>query len=128
MSGFDLFQSTFGTLVQSISGIQQLLSGSGSGTFILGTTNTYPNTAIPVVASSGQVSAATASASLPASLTRTNWITGFDVTSSGSTNAAVVTVIVAGTSSGTLTYIYATVAGVTTITGTHSDGDIARYP
>lgn len=115
MSGFDLFQSTFGTLVQAISGIQQLLSGSGGGTFILGTANSYPNTSIPVVKSSGQVSAATASASLAASATRTNWITGFDVTSSGSTNPAVVTVTVSGTSGGVLTYIYATVAGVTTL-------------
>lgn len=115
MSSPDLLQATAQSLVQAISGIQNLLGGSGAGTFVLGTATSYPNTAIPVIKSSGTVSAATASAALAASTSRTNYITGFDITSSGATSPTVVVVSVTGLLGGTINYIYATVAGASVL-------------
>lgn len=73
----------------------------------------YPPGATPITGDSGNVAAAIATATLAASPGVTTWITGFEITSSGSTAAAVVTVTVTGCVSGTLHYTYTTVAGVT---------------
>jgi hypothetical protein len=73
----------------------------------------YPRGATPVTASSGNVANASGAASLAAVAGKTNYVTGFQITSTGSTAAAVVAATLAGILGGTATYIYATVAGAT---------------
>ena len=72
-----------------------------------------PSAATQVTASSGNVAAASAVATLPAVASRYNFLAGFAVTSSGSTAAAVVNVTVTGLVTGTMTYTYTSVAGAT---------------
>ena len=72
----------------------------------------YPQGAIPLDATSGNVANAIASATLAANATRFTYITGFEVTGSGATTALPVTVTVSGTQGGTLSYTYVFVAGV----------------
>jgi hypothetical protein len=69
--------------------------------------------ATPVIKTSGNVAAAVATATLPAVSGKTNYLTGFDITSSGSTAAAVVLAALTGLLGGTINYVYATVAGAT---------------
>lgn len=64
-------------------------------------------------ASSGNVAAATATATLAAAAGKTNYLSGFEITSAGSTAAAVVTVTITGLLGGTASYTYTTVAGAT---------------
>lgn len=66
-----------------------------------------------VVATSGNVAAATAAATIPAVPGRTCFITGFEVTSAGATGASVVLVTVTGIAGGTLNYVLSVVAGAT---------------
>lgn len=73
----------------------------------------YPAASTPITSSSGNVAAATATATLAGAASLTTYITGFEFTSAGSTAAAVVTITVTGTVSGTLSYTYVTVAGAT---------------
>lgn len=73
----------------------------------------YPAGATPITASSGNVAAATATATLAAVAGKTTYITGFQITSAGSTAAAVVNPTVTGVITGTMTYTYVTVAGAT---------------
>lgn len=69
---------------------------------------------IPVTASSGNVAAATATATLAAGGgNRTTYICGFSITSSVSTGAAVVSPTITSLVTGTMTFTYTTVAGVT---------------
>ena len=75
----------------------------------------YPSGAVPITATSGNQANAIATATLPASTgCRTSYITGFEVTGTGATGVLVVTVTVTNTISGTLSYTYVFVAGVTT--------------
>lgn len=68
-----------------------------------------------VVATSGNVAAATATATLPAVAGKTNYISGFEITGAGATAAAVVDATVAGLIGGvTLHYSVTAPAGVTT--------------
>jgi hypothetical protein len=67
-----------------------------------------------VAATSGDVAAATAAASLPATPGVTNYIAGFSVHGSGATAAAVVQVTLTGIGI-TMTFSYAAVAGATLI-------------
>lgn len=67
----------------------------------------------PVQASSGNVAAAVAAATLPAVLNKTNFLSGFDVTSAGATAAAVVNLTITGLLGGTRSYVYTAVAGAT---------------
>jgi hypothetical protein len=73
----------------------------------------YPFGATAITAASGNVAAATATATLAAVAGKTTYICGFVVTSTGSTAAAVVSPTVANTITGTLTFTYASVAGAT---------------
>lgn len=75
----------------------------------------YPYGATSITAASGNVANASAVATLPASATKTTYITGFTVSSSGATVGSVVSVTVVGTVSTTLTYTYAAPAGVLTM-------------
>lgn len=65
-------------------------------------------------ASSGNIAAATATATLAAALNRTTYISGFDVTGAGATAAAVVNLTITGLLGGTRTYTMVAPAGVTT--------------
>jgi len=65
----------------------------------------------PIIASSGNKAAAEAVATIPAVAGKVAYLEGFDITSSGSTAAAVVTVAVAGSGT-TQSYTYSSVAGV----------------
>lgn len=73
----------------------------------------YPQGATPITADSGNVAAATATATLAAVAGKTTYIAGYQITSSGSTAASVVTGTVTGVVTGTLHFTYASVAGVT---------------
>lgn len=73
----------------------------------------YPGASTAITASSGNVAAATATATLAAVAGKTTYICGFTLTSSGSTAAAVVSPTVVGVITGTMTYTYTSVAGVT---------------
>lgn len=68
---------------------------------------------VPISASSGTAANANAVATLAAQATRTNYLCGFVLSSTGSTGAAVVAPTVTGLIGGTMTFAYATVAGVT---------------
>lgn len=65
-----------------------------------------------VSASSGNVAAGTATATLAAVSGWTTYICGFSITSSGSTGALVVSPTVTGLNGGTLTFTYTSIAGV----------------
>jgi hypothetical protein len=66
-----------------------------------------------ITASSGNVAAATATATLPAAVGKVTYICGFSITSAGSTGAAVVSPTITNMITGTMTFTYASVAGVT---------------
>ena len=66
----------------------------------------------PLAASSGNVAAATATATLGAVANQTTYITGFEVTGSGATAGLPVTCTVTGILGGTLSYTYSAAAGV----------------
>lgn len=71
----------------------------------------YPIGATPITASSGNVAAGVASATLAGASGKTTYITGFEITSSGATVGLVVNPTITGTITGTLTYTYAATAG-----------------
>lgn len=66
----------------------------------------------PLARSSGVVGAAVAAAAIPAVVGKQAYITGFEVTASGSTAALPVDVTVTGIAGGTLTYTFSFPAGV----------------
>lgn len=72
-----------------------------------------PAEATQLNASSGNVANASAVATLAAAAGKTNFITGFEITSAGATAASVVLATVTGLLGGTRTYVYASVAGAT---------------
>ncbi len=69
--------------------------------------------ATPINASSGNIAANTATATLAGAASKTTYICGFSITSSGSTAAAVVSPTITGPISGTMAFTYTSVAGVT---------------
>lgn len=80
-----------------------------------GTQATTPYTggaASVVVATSGNVGAGAAAATLPAVPGKTNWVTGFVITGAGATAASVVVAAFTGLSAA-LAYVIAVPAGVT---------------
>jgi hypothetical protein len=70
---------------------------------------------IDITAASGNVANAAAVATLPGVVGRTTYITGFEVTATGSTAVLIVLVTVAGVVTGTLTYVFVFPAGATTL-------------
>ena len=68
---------------------------------------------VGITASSGNVAAAAATATLAAAPGRVTFICGFMVTSAGSTAAAVVSGTINNTVSGNMTFTYTSVAGAT---------------
>jgi hypothetical protein len=73
----------------------------------------YPVGATPVTASSGNVAAAIATATLPAVSGKTTYVSGFEITNAGATAASNVIATLAGIISGTSSYIVSVVAGAT---------------
>lgn len=71
----------------------------------------YPVGATPITASSGNQAAGEAIATLAKAAAKTTYITGFEITSSGATVGLVVNPTVVGVITGTMTYVYAAVAG-----------------
>lgn len=74
----------------------------------------YPAGAIPITATSGNQANAVATATLAAAAGKTTYITGFEVTGTGATGVLIVIATVTNTVSGTMSYTYVFVAGVTT--------------
>jgi hypothetical protein len=72
-----------------------------------------PEGATPLTGASGTVAAGTATATLTSAAGRMAYISGFLITSTGSTAAAVVAPTITGLTGGTFTMAYATVAGAT---------------
>lgn len=72
----------------------------------------YTSAQTPISASSGNVAAATATATLAAVAGKTTYITGFTVSATGATSGLAVNVTVTGPVTGTLTYTFAAPAGV----------------
>lgn len=72
-----------------------------------------PQGGVQITATSGTVAAGIAAASLAAAVGKVTYICGFAITSGGSTGAAVVAPTITGIVTGTMTFAYATVAGVT---------------
>lgn len=75
--------------------------------------NLIPPDATSVVATSGNVAAAAAAATLPAVAAKTNYLEGFDITGTGATAGQAVVVTVTGLLGGTITYTIASATGVT---------------
>ncbi len=74
----------------------------------------YPLGAVPKNATSGDVAAATAAATLAAVAGKTTYITGFTFTSTGSTSATTVDITVTD-GTWTMTFVFVSVAGATTV-------------
>jgi hypothetical protein len=72
----------------------------------------FPATATAVAAASGNVANASAVATLAANASKTNYLTGFEITGGGATAAGLVIATVTGLLGGTLSYIVAAPAGV----------------
>lgn len=64
-------------------------------------------------ASSGNVAAGVAAATIPAAIAKLACLAGIDVTAAGATAAAVVTLTITGVKGGPLSYTYAAPAGAT---------------
>lgn len=71
----------------------------------------YPASSTPLIAGSGNVAAATATATLGAVASKTMYLTGFTCTAGGATAAAVVDVTVAGLLGGSRIYTFGAPAG-----------------
>jgi hypothetical protein len=71
-----------------------------------------PGSGVQITASSGNVAAVTATATLAAATGKVTYICGFSITSAGSTTAAVVSPTVTTAITGTMTFTYTSVAGV----------------
>ena len=71
-----------------------------------------PINAVVANVSSGNVAAAVATATIPATAGRLNYITGFSVSGSGATTGLPVQITVTGLIGSTLTYIYTAANGV----------------
>jgi hypothetical protein len=100
-----------------------MTTGDGGGTeqrhipVVYPLTPAYPvssdgTDATPVTATSGNVANAIATATIPAVVGKTAFISGFTISGAGATAALVVNPTVTGIISGTKTYTYAAVAGV----------------
>lgn len=78
-----------------------------------GAQSPLPVQGVQITATSGNVAAGVAAASLAAATGKVTYICGFSITSAGSTGAAVVSPTVSGIVTGTMTFTYSSVAGAT---------------
>lgn len=72
----------------------------------------FPDKALPLAASSGNVANAVAAATLVGVAGKTAYLSGFQISGAGATAGLPVLVTVTGLLGGTLTFIYTAVAGV----------------
>jgi hypothetical protein len=72
-----------------------------------------PSTIATVTASSGNVAAATATASLAAAGGAMNYICGFSITGGGATGASIISPTISGLNGGTMTFSMGIIAGAT---------------
>jgi hypothetical protein len=89
-----------------VTGTQQRVSPDGSICV-----SPHPFGSTPISASSGNVAAAVATATLAAAAGKTTYIAGFTCTSGGATAAATVSVTVSNTIGGTMTFNHGAQAG-----------------
>lgn len=73
----------------------------------------YPPNSVALNESSGNVAAAVATATMPATAGAMNWLFGFDVYGGGATAASVISCTVTGLAGGTATYTFGVAAGAT---------------
>lgn len=85
---------------------------SSVGTLATASASQYPTGATPLAVASRSLANGVATATLASAIGRTVYITGFEVTGSGATLGLPVTVTVANTLGGTLSYTYCAGAGV----------------
>lgn len=104
---------------KAISGATQAPDGSvymtmtdGAGNIVGPGLGTSPSGAASTAASSGNVAAGVAAATLPAVATKTNYLSGFSINGSGATLGSVVNATVTGLVGGTWTIPVTVVAGV----------------
>lgn len=109
-----LCDNNFNVLGTVASPLNVLLGAGGNNIGNVQLTSDYPAGSLAITATSGNVANAIATATLPAAIGKQTWITGFEVTGTGATGVLVVTVTITNTISGTLSYTYVFVAGVTT--------------
>ena len=88
------------------------LDDTSGAVLTIGADGPLPKGATAITAASGNVAAGNAVATLAAVAGKTTYITGFTLTASGATTALPVIVTVAGTITGTLSYIFTFPAGV----------------
>lgn len=86
------------------------VGANGAGSTPAGGTGTVVNV------SSGNQANANAVATMPAVAGKTNYVTGFEITATGATAAAVVLAALSGILGGTINYVFAAPAGVTVAT------------
>lgn len=96
-----------------VNGSSQAVPCAAATPLITAPAGPYASGATAITADSGNVAAATATATLAAVAAKTTYICGFTITSSGSTAAAAVNATITNTITGTLTFTYTTVAGAT---------------
>jgi len=70
-----------------------------------------PGGRVDVSCSTGNVAAAVATCTMPATTGKTTYVTGFDISGSGATVGSVVTCTLTNTNSGTMSYTFAATAG-----------------
>lgn len=78
---------------------------------VTGAAGALPPSATAVIASSGNVANASAAATLAAVASKTNYLSGFQITASGATVGADVSVTITGLLGGTITYTFNAPAG-----------------
>lgn len=71
----------------------------------------FPDRAVPLAASSGNVANAVAAATLVGAANKTTYISGFEISGSGATAGLPVVVTVTGVLGGPLSYVYTAEAG-----------------
>lgn len=98
--------------LQKSDGSFSLLQADSSGNEKVALGNAgYPADATPVVNASANGAAGAIAATLPAVAAKTNYLSGFEITSGGATAASLVDVTVTGLLGGTATYVLGVVAG-----------------
>lgn len=95
--------------------VVQLHKDRGDGTFapVVAISIDYPAGATPVNVTSGNIAATIIAATMPAVAGKTNYITGFEITSGGATAASIVFAVLSGLLGTSLGFNYAVVAGAT---------------
>ena len=98
---------------QAPDGSSYVTISDGAGNLAGAGANGFPPGATPITASSGNVAAGTAAATLAAAAGKTTYIVGATVTGGGATAGSIVNGTIVGTISGTMTFNVPVATGVT---------------